>query len=236
MHNISVSCGEIESAVGFVFVILPVILNQTLNDPDCEQSWYTEHWNMNTINKTCGEIQTEEGFEYRLLSNILNQTSDDCEQSWYSKDGRLLADPSDPHKLMYPVTSVKSDRLVTSYCVDELHHEIQCHFKRITHETVFRVFNDTDSSSGSTQTPDSHQFWWISALFFIMIVLLLLICFMLRKRIFSCVSRAVTRIFQHSDSENRDPEAGVQMNLRSDAPDSLNQSESEQLNGSVSRA
>ncbi len=33
----------------------------------------------------------------------------------------------------------------------------------------------------------------------------------------------------------RDPESGVQMKLRSDQSDTLNQSESEQINGSVSR-
>ncbi len=39
-----------------------------------------------------------------------------------------------------------------------------------------------------------------------------------------------------SESDSlRDPESGVQMQLRSDESDSLNQSESEQINGSVSR-
>ncbi|KAL1279282.1 hypothetical protein QQF64_025955 [Cirrhinus molitorella] len=41
MYNISVSCAEIQTAVGFVYLILPVILNQT-NNPDCEQSWFSE--------------------------------------------------------------------------------------------------------------------------------------------------------------------------------------------------
>ncbi|KAK9978877.1 hypothetical protein ABG768_020615 [Culter alburnus] len=81
-------------------------------------------------------------------------------------------------------------------------------------ETMFRVFNDTDSSGGSAKTPNSHQFWWISALFLIMIVLLLLICFLLRKRI------------------SRDPESAVQKKLKSDESDSLNHTESEQINGS----
>ncbi|XP_048015516.1 uncharacterized protein LOC125247987 isoform X3 [Megalobrama amblycephala] len=146
MSIINMTCGEIQSSVGFVFVILPVILNQTLNDPDCEQSWYTE-------------------------------------------DGHLLADPSDPHKLMYPVTSVSSDRLVTSDCVDELHHEIQCHSKRITHETVFRVRNETAATPNSDVldevTPSlqlSDHLWWISVL--VIIFLLAFLCFMLRKRIF----------------------------------------------------
>ncbi|XP_051745506.1 uncharacterized protein LOC127510041 isoform X11 [Ctenopharyngodon idella] len=159
MSNISVSCGQIQSSVGFVYVILPVILNQTLSDPDCEQSWYTE-------------------------------------------DGRLIADPSDPHKLMYPVTSVSSDRLVTSDCVN-LNHGIICDGSRFRMETMFRVFNDTNSSGGSTQTPDSHQFWWISALLIIMVVLLLLICFMLRKRIFRCYLKAETSDIQRNDSEIR---------------------------------
>ncbi|XP_067225861.1 uncharacterized protein [Chanodichthys erythropterus] len=91
MSIINMTCGEINSSVGFVFVILSVILNQTLIDPDCEQSWYTE-------------------------------------------DGRLLADPSSPHKLSDPVTSVSSDRLI---CVN-LIHEIICDESRLTMETMFR--------------------------------------------------------------------------------------------------
>ncbi|XP_051745500.1 uncharacterized protein LOC127510041 isoform X6 [Ctenopharyngodon idella] len=185
MSNISVSCGQIQSSVGFVYVILPVILNQTLSDPDCEQSWYTE-------------------------------------------DGRLIADPSDPHKLMYPVTSVSSDRLVTSDCVN-LNHGIICDGSRFRMETMFRVFNDTDFSSGSTQTPDSHQFWWISVL---VIFLLAFLCFMLRKRIFRCFLKAEASDIQRNDSEIRDPESAVQKKLRSDESDSLNHSESEQINSS----
>ncbi|XP_051745503.1 uncharacterized protein LOC127510041 isoform X8 [Ctenopharyngodon idella] len=185
MSNISVSCGQIQSSVGFVYVILPVILNQTLSDPDCEQSWYTE-------------------------------------------DGRLIADPSDPHKLMYPVTSVSSDRLVTSDCVN-LNHGIICDGSRFRMETMFRVFNDTNSSGGSTQTPDSHQFWWISVL---VIFLLAFLCFMLRKRIFRCFLKAEASDIQRNDSEIRDPESAVQKKLRSDESDSLNHSESEQINSS----
>ncbi|KAF4115045.1 hypothetical protein G5714_002534 [Onychostoma macrolepis] len=119
MNNITVSCGEIESAVGFVYVILSVILKKA-NNPDCDQSWYSE-------------------------------------------DGRLLADPSDPQTLMYPVISVSSDRLTTSYCVDELLHEIRCHALGFRLKTVFRVRNETDPNSGSTQTPNSHHLWWLLA-------------------------------------------------------------------------
>ncbi|XP_048062093.1 uncharacterized protein LOC125277639 [Megalobrama amblycephala] len=162
MYNISVTCAEIQSSVGFVFVILPVILNQTLNDPDCEQSWYTE-------------------------------------------DGLLLADPSDPHKLMYPVTSVSSERLVTSHCVN-LIHEIICDESRLRLEIMFRVRNETAATLNSDVldevTPSlqlSDQLWWILALLFIM-VLLLFMCFMLRKRIFRLVQRYRTRL--HSSQAN----------------------------------
>ncbi|KAF4116560.1 hypothetical protein G5714_004049 [Onychostoma macrolepis] len=165
---------------------------------------------MYNINMTCGEIETE----YRLHADLLNQTDNpDCDQSWYSQDKRLIADPSDPQKLIAPVISVSSDRLVTSHCVNELHHEIICHSDGFRFDTMFRAFND--SVRGSTQSPESHQLWWISVLIFI--VLLVFICFLLRKRIF------------------RDPGSGVQMKLKSDESDSLNQSESEQINGSVSR-
>ncbi|ROL46212.1 hypothetical protein DPX16_0419 [Anabarilius grahami] len=83
-----------------------------------------------------------------------------------------------------------------------------------------------------------------------MIVLLILICFMLRKRIFRCYLKAGMSDIQCNDSEIRmvrvlepesvlvlrdpesDPESAVQMKLRSDESDSLNHSESEQINGS----
>ncbi len=42
MYNvINMSCAEIESAVGFLYVIQSVIMNQTLS-VGCEQSWYTQ--------------------------------------------------------------------------------------------------------------------------------------------------------------------------------------------------
>ncbi|XP_058624832.1 uncharacterized protein LOC131536112 isoform X1 [Onychostoma macrolepis] len=183
---------------------------------------------MYNITVSCAEINTPAGFVYVILPVLLNQTDNpDCDQSWYLQDKRLIADPSDPQKLIAPVISVSSDRLVTSHCVNELHHEIICHSDGLKHETMFRAFND--SVSGSTQSPESHQWWWISVLIFI--VLLVFICFLLRKRIFRCFPS----VFQRSDSEIRDPESGVQMQLRSDESDSLNQSESEQINGSVSR-
>ncbi|KTF93306.1 hypothetical protein cypCar_00035848 [Cyprinus carpio] len=138
---------------------------------------------MDIINVSCSEIQTPVGFVYVILSVIMNHINNpDCDQSWYLQDNRLIADPSDPQKLIDPVISVSSDRLVTSRCVN-LIHEIICHSVGLKYQTAFRVFNDTDSFSGSTQTPESHQWWWISAPIFI--VLLLLICFLLRKKIFS---------------------------------------------------
>lgn len=158
-------------------------------------------WNMPDINVTCAEIQTADGFEFKLPSGLLKQTlNGDCEQSWSLKDGRLLADPSDPHRLLDPATSVSSDRLTMSQCVDELHHEIICDASRFRFETMFRACNCTDSSSGSTQT---HQLLWSLALVMMVLLMTIFICFMLRRR------------------KLRDHEAGVQMNIRSDDPHSL---------------
>ncbi|RXN35066.1 hypothetical protein ROHU_003876 [Labeo rohita] len=197
---------------------------------------------MYNINMTCGEIQTDGRFKYRLHPDLLNHTNNpDCDQSWYSQDGRLIADPSDPQKLIDPVISVSSDRLITSYCVDELGHEIICHSDGLRYDTTFRVRNQTavtpNSDLHNEVTPDlqhSDHFWWLLSVFIIALLIVILICLMKRKRIFRCVQRL---IFQRDsdDSENRDPEAAVQMKLRSDAPDSLNQSDSEQLNGFLSR-
>ncbi|KAK2917163.1 hypothetical protein QQF64_026244 [Cirrhinus molitorella] len=41
MDIISVSCAEIQTLLGFLYVIPPVRLNHT-NNPDCDQSWYSE--------------------------------------------------------------------------------------------------------------------------------------------------------------------------------------------------
>ncbi|XP_016385450.1 uncharacterized protein LOC107721798 [Sinocyclocheilus rhinocerous] len=178
---------------------------------------------MDIINVTCGEIQTSVGFLYVIQSVILNQTlSGDCEQSWYSEDGCLIADPSDPQTLNDPATAVKSDRLVTSRCVN-LIHGIICDSADGLHvrlDTAFRARNETAA------TPNSDQSLWILAVFIIVILLILtLICFLWRKKKLRCFQS----IFHLTDSENRDPETGVQMKLRSDESDSLNQSESDSV-------
>ncbi|RXN35891.1 hypothetical protein ROHU_003433 [Labeo rohita] len=41
MDIINITCAEIQTPVGFLYVILPVLINQT-NNPDCEQSWYLQ--------------------------------------------------------------------------------------------------------------------------------------------------------------------------------------------------
>ncbi|CAM4271655.1 unnamed protein product [Leuciscus chuanchicus] len=118
-------------------------------------------------------------------------------------DGRLIADPSYPEKLMDPGISVSSDRLVTSRCVEELRHEIQCHssgrhLRRLgipyTKEIYLKYIfmrNETaatpnsDVNEATLSLPISDQFWWISVLLIIIIIMiLLLICFILHKNIF----------------------------------------------------
>ncbi|XP_043085346.1 uncharacterized protein LOC122331907 [Puntigrus tetrazona] len=144
---------------------------------------------MEMVSVSCSEVQTPAGFLYLILPVLLNHTNNpDCEQSWKTEDGLKVADPSDPQKLISPVISVSSDRLVSSLCVN-LNHEIICdsadgtHFSRVT---AFRVRNETavipNSEVLNEVTPD--QYWWISAL--IVIVPLVLICFCLRKRFFRC--------------------------------------------------
>lgn len=61
------------------------------------------------------ETETDSRYEFKHISASLNQTlNPDCEQSWFSEDDRLIADPSDPQKLIDPVISVSSDHLVMS--------------------------------------------------------------------------------------------------------------------------
>ncbi|KAF4114289.1 hypothetical protein G5714_004512 [Onychostoma macrolepis] len=129
-----------------------------------------------SVNVTCAEIQSTDGFEFRVPADRFTHfQQSDGEPLWYSQDHRLIADPSDPQKRIAPVISVSSDRLVTSHCVDELHHEIYCTTSGFSLETIFR-----DDLNESLQLSD--QLWWISALIFI--VLLALICFSLWKKIF----------------------------------------------------
>ncbi|KAF4116565.1 hypothetical protein G5714_004054 [Onychostoma macrolepis] len=170
---------------------------------------------MDIINVTCGEIQTPVGFLYVIQSVILNQTlCVDSDQSWYLQDGLKIADPSEPQTLIAPVISVSSDRLVTSHCVNELHHEIICDSSDRSHsrrETIFRARNQTAATPNSDVlnevTPDLQlpdQWWWISAL--IVIVLLVLICFLLRKRIFRCFQKEEQFIRQCDAPDNKDLE------------------------------
>ncbi|XP_051745513.1 uncharacterized protein LOC127510045 [Ctenopharyngodon idella] len=199
---------------------------------------------MNNITVTCGDIQTSLGFLYVVSSVVFNQTlNPDCEQSWYSEDEFKIADPSVPETLIDPVISVSSDRLVTSRCVN-LNHEIICDSVKsihYSHVTMFRVRNETATTPDvlddvTLSLQHSDQFWWLFALFIIVIIIfIILMCFMLRKRIFRCFPKAAPSVHQCNDSGNRDPETDVQIKVRSDAPDSLNHSESDQFNGSVSR-
>ncbi|KAI7804085.1 hypothetical protein IRJ41_023782, partial [Triplophysa rosa] len=130
------------------------------------------------------EIQTSVGFVYLVLTSVFNLTLDsDCEQSWYTEDGVVIADPS-AHRWIEPVTSVSSDGLITSHCVDEVHHEIICHSTGLTHKTRYRAWNETHG----TQNPEdlkemtssvSDVLLWIFAPCFIIVVLL--VCFIILK-------------------------------------------------------
>ncbi|XP_050960302.1 uncharacterized protein LOC127161613 isoform X2 [Labeo rohita] len=180
---------------------------------------------MYNISVTCGEIQTDGGFEFNLPSDSLNQTlNPDCEQSWHSEDGRLIAVPSDPQRMIDPVISVSSDRLITSHCVN-LKHEIICDStgSPFSREIMFRVRNET------AVTPNSDQSLLILAVFLIVILIIILICFLWRKKKLGCF----LNVFRRDDSENRNPETGVQMQLRSD-DDPDNHLEMEPINCSDS--
>ncbi|KAI2644368.1 NAD kinase [Labeo rohita] len=110
-----------------------------------------------SVNVTCSEIQISDGFEFRVPADRFTHFhQSDCEQLWYSQDGRLMALPENPHRLIDPVISVSSDRLVTSRCVDELHHEIRCDTSGFRLDTIFRVRNQT------TATPNSGEFQLIN--------------------------------------------------------------------------
>ncbi|XP_050960299.1 uncharacterized protein LOC127161613 isoform X1 [Labeo rohita] len=191
---------------------------------------------MYNISVTCGEIQTDGGFEFNLPSDSLNQTlNPDCEQSWHSEDGRLIAVPSDPQRMIDPVISVSSDRLITSHCVN-LKHEIICDStgSPFSREIMFRVRNETAVTPNSDDLNEvtlqhSDQSLLILAVFLIVILIIILICFLWRKKKLGCF----LNVFRRDDSENRNPETGVQMQLRSD-DDPDNHLEMEPINCSDS--
>ncbi|KAF4116585.1 hypothetical protein G5714_004074 [Onychostoma macrolepis] len=172
-----------------------------------------------SVNVTCSEIQITDGFEFRVPADrFIHVHQSDCEPLWYSQDDRLIADPSDPQKLIDPVISVSSDRLVTSHCVNELRHEIHCTTSGFRLETIFRARNQTAATPNpdvlNEVTPDLQlpdQWWWISAL--IVIVFLVLICFLLRKRIFRCFQRKAQFIHQRKAPDSTDL-----VTIRSDHP------------------
>ncbi|KAK2917149.1 hypothetical protein Q8A67_001523 [Cirrhinus molitorella] len=80
-----------------------------------------------SVNVTCAEIQITDGFELRVpadrFTHFISLTVNRF--GFGIQDNRLLADPA-TQKLMDPVISVSSDRLLTSRCVDELRHQIHC--------------------------------------------------------------------------------------------------------------
>ncbi|RXN35065.1 GTPase IMAP family member 8-like protein [Labeo rohita] len=172
--DINITRGEIQTGVGILCVILPVLLNHT-NNPDCEQSWLSEsHFSREimfrvrnqTVATPISEIQTPVGFLYEILPVLLNHTNNpDCEQSWYLQDKRLIADPSEPQRMIDPATAVKSDRLVTSHCVN-LNHEIICDSTRtpVSRVTAYRVRNQTAVTPNSDDLNEALQHSGMSAI------------------------------------------------------------------------
>ncbi|XP_016114677.1 uncharacterized protein [Sinocyclocheilus grahami] len=212
MESINVMCAEIQITDGFEFRV-PADRFTLFQQSDCESVFQSSNYTIiHTRRPTRRDRHTHtDGFEFRVPADrfTLFQQSD-CEPLWYSQDGRLIAHPANPLKLIAPVISVSSDRLVTSHCVNELRHRIYCDASGFSLDTIFRARNETaatpDSEVLNEVTPDlqhSDQLWWISALL-IVILLLVLICFLLRKRIFRCFQSEEWFICQHEALDNRD--------------------------------
>ncbi|RXN31863.1 hypothetical protein ROHU_004739 [Labeo rohita] len=95
MDIINITCAEIQTPVGFLYVILPVLINQT-NNPDCEQSWFSESFYSHEImfrvmNETniSGPTQTPESNQllwlFALVIIILLITFSICFLLWKRK-------------------------------------------------------------------------------------------------------------------------------------------------------
>ncbi|KAL1279570.1 hypothetical protein QQF64_026243 [Cirrhinus molitorella] len=185
------------------------------------------------INITCAEIQTPVGFLYVVLPVIMNHTSNpDCEQSWFSMDRHLIADPSDHQILVDPAISVSSDRLVTSRCVN-LIHQIICdsadgfHF---SHEIKFRVRNETAVTPNpgdlNTVTPDlqpSDQLrrrWGIPIIALALSLLMTISLIYVRRIVISRSGQKSEHLCDTRNySESRYPEVDDQMMFGSDPPE-----------------
>ncbi|XP_042610671.1 uncharacterized protein LOC122144090 isoform X1 [Cyprinus carpio] len=130
-----------------------------------------------SVNVTCAEIQITDGFEFRVTADRFTHLhQSDCESLWYSQDDILIADPSDPQKLIDPVISVSSDRLVTSHCVNELRHEILCDSSGFRLDTIFRARNETAVTPNSV-TPDLQHSGKLLRFCVSIFIILLISCF-----------------------------------------------------------
>ncbi|RXN32340.1 hypothetical protein ROHU_016240 [Labeo rohita] len=58
MDIINITCAEIQTPVGFLYVILPVLINQT-NNPDCEQSWFSESYSHEIMFRVMNETNID---------------------------------------------------------------------------------------------------------------------------------------------------------------------------------
>lgn len=75
MSDISVVCSEIQTSVGFVYVLLTSVFNLTL-DSDCEQSWLTKVCaRVCVFVRVCVPVlKTAVSHRYKCVIVVLNRT------------------------------------------------------------------------------------------------------------------------------------------------------------------
>ncbi|KAF4116559.1 hypothetical protein G5714_004048 [Onychostoma macrolepis] len=183
MHIINVTCAEIQTPAGFVYVILPVLLNHT-NNPDCEQSWYLQD----------GRLIADPANPQALIDPVISVSSDRLVTSHcVNLNHEIICDsPDGLHFSRVTAFRAKNETAATpnsisfqscdciqseeSNCSDSklrrlsrfrLPFSISSHIIQAIltkepiksrYETVFKVWNETDSISGSTpESPESQM-------------------------------------------------------------------------------
>ncbi|KAL6461051.1 hypothetical protein MHYP_G00310170 [Metynnis hypsauchen] len=87
-----------------------------------------------------------------------HQWNKDCEQEWFTKDGRLLVDgsPSASNSTLSPlVLAVSPANLTVLYCINGLQYKMTCHGSKYQCQATYTVQNTTSKSPSNFATSDT---------------------------------------------------------------------------------
>ncbi|KAF4116576.1 hypothetical protein G5714_004065 [Onychostoma macrolepis] len=239
MDIINVSCAEIQTSAGFLYVILPVLLNHT-NNPDCEQSWLSED------KRLIADPVNPQG----LIAPVISVSSDRLVTSHcVNLNHEIICDSADRSHFSH-VTAFRV-RNQTAATPNSVRFRGDFRFGRKQRRAQFGVctlsvrhylFAQRIQHCGMRLTPsaDRHQLQNLQnpeALCCGGCLLFSSLFFSSSRSVSCCVKgssgqRQASFCIMNLKSESMDPESAVQTQDRSDDHRSLNKSESERINGS----